>query len=73
MVHDAPECSAHAAYPDGAYIGWANADGSVVIGSLVWDDHVRFGLFRDGRFTALPSLPVSVPVPIAVLIGTYDW
>ena len=53
MVHDAPECSAQAAYPDGAYIGWANADGSVVIGSLVWDGHVRFGLFRDGRFTPL--------------------
>jgi hypothetical protein len=67
------ECSAHAAYPDGAYLGWANADGSVVIGSLVWDGHVRFGLFRDGRFTPLPALPVSVPVPTGVLIGTYDW
>jgi hypothetical protein len=43
------KCSAKAGYPDDAYIGWANADGSVVIGSLVWDGHVRFGLFRDGR------------------------
>jgi DNA-directed RNA polymerase specialized sigma24 family protein len=67
------ECSAQAGYPDGAYLGWANADASVVIGSLVWDVHVRFGLFRDGRFTPLPALPVSVPVPNGVLIGTYDW
>ena len=67
------ECSTHVSYPDGAYIGWANADASVVIGSLVWDGHVRFGLFRNGRFTALPALPVSVPVPTGVLIGTYDW
>jgi hypothetical protein len=65
------ECSA--GYPDGAYIGWASADGSAVIGSLVWDGHVRFGLFRDGQFTPLPSLPVSVPVPTGALIGTYDW
>jgi hypothetical protein len=67
------ECSAKPGYPDGAYIGWANADASAVIGSLVWDGHVRFGLFRDGRFTPLPALPVSVPVPAGVLIGTYDW
>ena len=65
------ECSA--GYPDGAYIGWASPDGSAVIGSLVWDGHVRFGLFRDGQFTPLPSLPVSVPVPAGALIGTYDW
>ena len=67
------ECSAQAGDSDGAYIGWANADGSVVIGSLVWDGHLRFGVFRDGRFTPLPALPVSVPVPTGVLIGTYDW
>jgi hypothetical protein len=73
LVDFEPECSATAGYPDGAYIGWANADGSVVIGSQVWDGHVRFGLFRDGRFTPLPALPVSVPVPTGVLIGTYDW
>jgi hypothetical protein len=46
---------------------------SVVIGSLVWDGHLRFGVFRNGRFTPLPALPVSVPVPTGVLIGTYDW
>jgi len=73
LVDFEPECSAKAGYPDGGYIGWANADASVVIGSLVWDGHVRFGLFRDGRFTPLPALPVSVPVPTGVLIGTYDW
>jgi hypothetical protein len=67
------DCSAKVAYPDGAYIGWASADGGTVIGSLLWDGHVRFGLFRDGRFTPLPALPVSVPVPAGVLIGTYDW
>ena len=73
LVDFEPECSAQAGDTDGAYIGWANADGSVVIGSQVWDGHVRFGLFRDGRFTPLPALPVSVPVPTGVLIGTYDW
>ena len=67
------ECSAQAGDSDGAYIGWANADGGVVVGSEVWDGHVRFGVFRDGRFTALPALPVSIPVPTGVLIGTYDW
>ena len=73
LVDFEPECSAKAGYPDGAYIGWANADASVVIGSQLWDGHVRFGLFRDGQFTPLPALPVSVPVPTGVLIGTYDW
>jgi len=67
------ECSDRAGYPDGAYIGWANADGSVVIGSLLWSGHVRFGLFRDGQFSPLPALPTSVPVPTGILIGTYDW
>ena len=61
LVDFEPECSAKAGYPDGAYIGWANADGSVVIGSQVWDGHVRFGLFRDGGFTPLPALPVVGP------------
>jgi hypothetical protein len=68
-----PECPAQAGDTDGAYIGWASADGSTVIGSLVWDAHVRFGMFRDGRFTPLPALPVSVPVSTGILIGTYDW
>jgi hypothetical protein len=67
------ECTAKPAYPDGAYVGWANADGSVVVGSEVWDGHLRFGVFRNGRYTALPALPVSVPIPTGVLIGTYAW
>jgi hypothetical protein len=67
------ECSAQAGDYDGAYLGWASADGSTVIGSLLWDGHVRFGVFRDGRFTSLPALPVSIPVPAGILIGTYDW
>ena len=67
------ECTAKPVYPDGAYVGWANADGSVVVGSEVWDGHLRFGVFRNGGFTALPALPVSVPIPTGVLIGTYAW
>jgi hypothetical protein len=67
------ECSARAGDYDGAYLGWASADGSTVIGSLLWDGHLRFGVFRGGRFTSLPALPTSVPVPAGVLIGTYDW
>jgi hypothetical protein len=73
LLDGEPECSSQDSYPDGAYIGWANADGSIVVGSEVWDGHVRFGVFRAGRFTALPALPVSVPVPTGVLIGTDDW
>jgi hypothetical protein len=60
------DCPAQSGDSDGAYIGWANADGSVVIGSLVWDGRLRFGVFRNGRFTPLPALPVSVPVPTGV-------
>jgi hypothetical protein len=67
------ECAAQAGDYDGAYLGWANADGSVVIGLELWDGHLRFGVFRLGRFTSLPALPTSVPVPPGVLIGTYDW
>jgi len=58
---------------NGAYLGWANADGSVIIGSEVCDGQSRFGIFRGSRFTALPALPVSVPVPAGVLVGTVAW
>ena len=68
-----PECPATAAPGDGAYIGWSNTDASVLIGSLVWDGHVRFGIFRGNRFTPLPKLPVSMPTPAGVLIGTDAW
>lgn len=67
------ECPDAAQASDGAYIGWSNADGSVLVGSLAWDGHVRFGIFRGSQFTALPALPVSVPVPAGVLAGTVAW
>jgi hypothetical protein len=67
------ECPATAQTGDGAYIGWSNADGSIVIGSLVWDGHARFGIFRGQRFTPLPKLPVSMPVPTGMLVGTDAW
>jgi hypothetical protein len=67
------ECPDAAQASDGAYIGWSNADGSVLIGSQAWDGHARFGIFRGSHFTALPALPVSVPVPAGVLAGTVAW
>lgn len=67
------DCPDRAQGGDGAYIGWSNADGSVLIGSLVWDGHVRFGIFRGQRFTPLPALPLSFPPPVGVLAGTDAW
>jgi hypothetical protein len=67
------DCPDKAQAGDGAYIGWSNADGSVLIGSLVWDGHVRFGIFRGKRFTPLPALPLSFPPPVGVLSGTDAW
>jgi hypothetical protein len=67
------ECTSQVKTGDGAYIGWANADGSTLIGSQVWDGHSRFGIFQGERFTPLAALPVSVPVPTGVLVGTYAW
>jgi hypothetical protein len=58
---------------NGAYLGWANADGSVIIGSEVCDGQSRFGIFRGSHFTVLPALPGSVPVPAGVLVGTVAW
>ena len=58
---------------DGAYIGWTNANGTILIGSLVWDGHLRFGVFRGDRFTPLPALPNSLPVPAGVMDGTIAW
>jgi hypothetical protein len=58
---------------NGAYLGWANADGSVIIGSQACDGQSRFGIFRGSHFTALPALPVSGPVPAGVLAGTVAW
>ena len=67
------DCPGKAQAGDGAYIGWSNADGSVLIGSLVWDGHVRFGIFRGQQFTPLPALPLSFPPPVGVLSGTDAW
>ena len=67
------ECPGTAQTGDGAYLGWSNEDGTVLVGSLVWDGHVRFGIFRGQRFTPLPALPVSVPVPAGELAGTIAW
>lgn len=58
---------------DGAYLSWANDDGSVLIGSLVRDGKPRFGIFRGGTFTPLPALPASLPTPAGVLDGTVSW
>jgi hypothetical protein len=56
-----------------AYLGWANADGSVIIGSELCAGHARFGIFSGGGFTPLPALPNSLPVTTGVLEGTLAW
>jgi hypothetical protein len=66
-------CSAQAEPVNGAYIGWANADSSEVIGSQVCGGQSRFGLFRGSKFTPLPALPNSLPVPAGVMDGTVAW
>lgn len=58
---------------NGAYVGWANADGTEVIGSEVCGGRARFGVFRADRFTPLPALPTSIPLPAAVMAGTVAW
>jgi hypothetical protein len=58
---------------NGAYLGWANADDSVIIGSQVCDGQSRFGIFRGSHFAPLPALPESVPVPAGVLVGSVAW
>jgi hypothetical protein len=62
-------CSDQARPGEGAYIGWANADGSLVIGSFVCDQQSRFGVFRSDGFAPLPALPL----PSGVLDGTAAW
>ena len=51
------DCPSQAKPGNGAYIGWANADGSEVIGSQVCAGQSRFGIFRGSKFTPLPALP----------------
>jgi hypothetical protein len=66
-------CSAAAEPVSGAYIGWASADGSEVIGSQVCGRQSRFGIFRGSTFTPLPALPSSLPLPAGVMDGTVAW
>lgn len=56
-----------------AYIGWASADGSVVLGSVVKGGQSRFGVFHAATFSALPALPASLPGPAGVLPGAVAW
>ena len=56
-----------------AYLGWANADSSEVIGSLVCAGHARFGISHGSKFTPLPALPVSLPLPAGAMAGRVAW
>jgi hypothetical protein len=67
------ECSGQAQPGDGAYLGWAHKDGGILIGSLVRNGHSRFGIFRYDQYTPLPALPISMPLPAGVLVGTDAW
>jgi WD40 repeat protein len=67
------DCPSPAQPGNGAYLGWANADGSEVIGSQVCAGRSRFGLFHGTAFTALPALPGSLPLPAGVMDGTVAW
>ena len=69
----AAECSGQVQPEDGAYIGWANADASILIGSVLRNGRSQFGIFRGDHFTPLPALPISVPIPTGRLIGTDAW
>jgi hypothetical protein len=69
-----PECPPGQVKPDdGAYLGWASPDGSVLVASQVWAGHERSGVFRGDKFTALPTPAPSLPVPAAALDGTVAW
>jgi hypothetical protein len=67
------ECSGQVRAGDGAYIGWANADAAILVGSLVRNGHSRFGVYRGGRFTPLPELPASVPTRTGILVAAVAW
>ena len=58
---------------NGAYLGWANSDSSELIGSLACAGHARFGIARDGKFTPLPALPVSLPPLTGATPGMVAW
>ena len=67
------ECPGQAQPSDGAYLGWANADGSVLIGFQAWNGHVRFGIFRGNRFTPLPPALAPRLQPTGEFVGTDAW
>jgi hypothetical protein len=67
------DCPSQAEPGTGAYLGWANADGSEVIGSQVCGGHSHYGIFRGSTFTPLPALPESMPAPAGVMYGTVAW
>lgn len=67
------ECTGQVQPSDGAYLGWANADGSILIGLQAWNGHVRFGIFRGSRFTPLPAAPAPRLLPTGPLVGTVAW
>lgn len=67
------DCVSQGQSLNGAYLGWANADSSALIGSLVCAGHARFGIFHGSKFTPLPALPVSLPLPTGVMEGTVAW
>jgi hypothetical protein len=66
-------CPGQAQPSDGAYLGWANADGSILIGLQAWNGHVRFGIFRGSRFTPLPAAPAPRLLPTGPLVGIAAW
>jgi hypothetical protein len=66
-----PECPGQVAAPDayGPHIGWTSANGTEIIGLLLWQGHQRFGVFDGGKYTPLPALPNSWGDPAIVLNG----
>jgi hypothetical protein len=56
-----------------SYLGWANTDGTVIIGARVKDGKYQFGIFRGSEFTVLPILLPSLPTPAGLMNGTVAW
>jgi hypothetical protein len=56
-----------------SYLGWANTDGTVIIGARVKDGKYQFGIFRGSEFTVLPILLPSLPTPAGLMNGTVFW
>ena len=54
--------TSHAAATDGASLGWASPDGTVLVGSVRHAGHTAFGVFRGKNFTPLPPPPAGIPL-----------